>query len=255
MKNKLFLFFIFFFSSAHLFAADEMASSGPNILTKIAILGTIAILPYAVMLLTSYLKIVIVLGLLRNAIGVQQSPPSQVINGIALLMSIYVMYPVGVKMYEAIEPDVKAKAPTEFFSDVSATFIIDMIDKGKEPLKDFLNANTQKDHKTKFLKLAQKSFAKTGQSPKTSNVKEGDFIVLIPSFITSQLKSAFEIGVLIYLPFFVIDLVTSNVLLAMGMMMLSPLTIALPLKLLLIVMVDGWTVIIQGLVLSFAKHH
>jgi type III secretion protein R len=83
------------------------------------------------------------------------------------------------------------------------------------------------------------------------NLKPTDFIVVIPSFITSQLKAAFEIGVLIYLPFFVIDLVTSNILLAMGMMMLSPLTIALPLKLLLIVMVDGWTLIIQGLVLSF----
>jgi type III secretion protein R len=95
--------------------------------------------------------------------------------------------------------------------------------------------------------LAYRSFP--GDYQKT--LKPTDFIVLIPSFITSQLKAAFEIGVLIYLPFFVIDLVTSNILLAMGMMMLSPLTIALPLKLLLLVMVDGWTLIIQGLVLTF----
>ena len=98
-----------------------------------------------------------------------------------------------------------------------------------------------------FYQLAYKSFPENFRG----GLKTNDFIVLVPSFITSQLKAAFEIGVLIYLPFFVIDLVTSNILLAMGMMMLSPLTIALPLKLLLIVMVDGWTLIIQGLVLSF----
>lgn len=98
-----------------------------------------------------------------------------------------------------------------------------------------------------FYQLAYRSYPEEFRK----DLKPTDFIVLVPSFITSQLKAAFEIGVLIYLPFFVIDLVTSNILLAMGMMMLSPLTIALPLKLLLIVMVDGWTLIIQGLVLSF----
>jgi type III secretion protein R len=102
-------------------------------------------------------------------------------------------------------------------------------------------------HITGFYQLAYRSFPEDYRT----SLKPTDFIVLIPSFITSQLKAAFEIGVLIYLPFFVIDLVTSNILLAMGMMMLSPLTIALPLKLLLLVMVDGWTLIIQGLVLSF----
>jgi type III secretion protein R len=114
-------------------------------------------------------------------------------------------------------------------------------------MRDFLQRNTSAKHMNGFYQLAYKSFPDNFRG----NLKPNDFIILVPAFITSQLKAAFEVGVLIYLPFFVIDLVTSNILLAMGMMMLSPLTIALPLKLLLIVMVDGWTLIIQGLVLSF----
>jgi type III secretion protein R len=122
-----------------------------------------------------------------------------------------------------------------------------VIDISKEPMRDFLQRNTIGKHMTSFYQLAYRSFPEEFRA----SLKPSDFIILVPAFITTQLKAAFEIGVLIYLPFFVIDLVTSNILLAMGMMMLSPLTIALPLKLLLIVMVDGWTLIIQGLVLSF----
>ena len=125
--------------------------------------------------------------------------------------------------------------------------MIDVIDAGKEPLRDFIQRNTIGKHITSFYQLAYRSYPEEFKA----SLKPNDFIVLIPAFITSQLKAAFEIGVVIYLPFFVIDLVTSNILLAMGMMMLSPLTIALPLKLLLLVMVDGWTILIQGLVLTF----
>jgi type III secretion protein R len=124
---------------------------------------------------------------------------------------------------------------------------MDVLNAGKEPMRDFLQRNSNAAHISSFFSLAHRSFPEEFKA----SLKPADFIVLIPSFITSQLKGAFEIGVLIYLPFFVIDLVTSNILLAMGMMMLSPLTIALPLKLLLLVMVDGWTLIIQGLVLTF----
>ncbi|HSW72697.1 MAG TPA: EscR/YscR/HrcR family type III secretion system export apparatus protein, partial [Chlamydiales bacterium] len=107
--------------------------------------------------------------------------------------------------------------------------------------------NTTIKHMNSFYQIAYRIFPE----PYRTQLKNTDFIILIPSFITSQLKTAFEIGVLVYLPFFVIDLVVSNILLAMGMMMLSPLTIALPIKLLLLVMTDGWTVLIQGLVLSY----
>jgi type III secretion protein R len=219
----------------------------PSLTVELGVLAGLAILPYAVMLLTSYLKMVIVLSLLRSALGVQQSPPNQVINGIAILMSVYVMYPTGVAMYHAAGEYATQKAPEQLLSGPTITYIINVAERAKVPLREFLQRNTIGKHMTGFYQLAYRSFPEEYRK----TLKPNDFIVLIPAFITSQLKAAFEIGVLIYLPFFVIDLVTSNILLAMGMMMLSPLTIALPLKLLLIVMVDGWTLIIQGLVLSF----
>ncbi|NGX26435.1 MAG: Flagellar biosynthetic protein FliP [Chlamydiae bacterium] len=219
----------------------------PKLLTQLAVLAGLSILPFAVMLLTSYVKVVIVLSLLRNALGVQQSPPNQVLNGIALLVTLYVMFPTGLAMYDAAGDYIEKNQPKVLFSGPTATYIVNVADKAKEPLRLFLQRNTIGKNINGFYQLAYKTFPEDYRK----TLKPNDFIILIPAFITSQLKTAFEIGVLIYLPFFVIDLVTSNILLAMGMMMLSPLTIALPLKLLLLVMVDGWTIIIQGLTMSF----
>lgn len=227
-------------------AQTQTSGSPPALVTELAVLAGLSILPFAVLLLTSFTKIVIVLSLLRNALGVQQSPPNQVINGIAILMTIYVMYPTANLMYKEAE-SVFVSAPKDVLSQEGASYVINIATKAKEPLRQFLIKNTQAKHVATFYQLAQKSF---GPQLKTG-IGAQDFVVLIPSYITSQIKAAFEVGVLIYLPFFVIDLVVSNILLAMGMMMLSPLTIALPLKLLLIVMVDGWTLIIQGLVMSY----
>lgn len=260
MKNWILFIFclgLFIGSSSSLLAEDfplpdfQAAATEPNgpppLISQLSVLALLSILPFAVMLLTSYVKIVVVLSLLRNALGVQQSPPNQVLNGIALLMTVYVMFPTGLAMYNSAQTVLEKEAPTELFSGGGATYIMDIVEAGKNPLRDFLQRNCSAKHINSFYQLAYKSFPEEFKN----TLKPSDFIVLIPSFITSQLKAAFEIGVLIYLPFFVIDLVTSNILLAMGMMMLSPLTIALPLKLLLLVMVDGWTVIIQGLVLTF----
>ncbi len=222
-------------------------SLNPSMVTKLAVLAGLALLPFAIMLLTSFMKIVVVLSLLRQALGVQQTPPNQVLNGIALLMTIYVMFPTGLAMYKAAEPIIQTQSPQTVISDQSAAFILNVVDKAKEPLKSFLERNCSPKHLSSFYKLAYRLFPE----PYKSQLKQNDIIILIPSFITSQLKTAFEVGVLIYLPFFVIDLVVSNILLAMGMMMLSPLTIALPIKLLLLVIVDGWTVLIQGLAISF----
>src|SRR3990167_9791548 len=222
-------------------------SENPSMVTKLAVLAGLSLLPFAIMLLTSYMKIVVVLSLLRNALGVQQTPPNQVLNGIALLITIYVMFPTGLKMYSASQDVIMANPPQELMSSASAAYVVTVVDKAKEPLREFLERNCSPKHVKQFYALAYRIFPE----PFKTALKGRDFIVLIPSFITSQLKSAFEIGVLIYLPFFVIDLVVSNILLAMGMMMLSPLTIALPIKLLLLVMIDGWTILIQGLALSF----
>ena len=227
-------------------ASGEKGGGEPNVITMMAVITLVALLPYGVILLTSFLKIVIVLSLLRNALGVQQSPPNQALTGIALLMSIYVMFPTCVAMYDAGKEYITKDAPKDLFSQSSAVYIVD---KTKEPLKQFLVRNMTVSHQRNFYQLAYQSMPQDFKK----DLKMDDFIVLAPAYITSQLKGAFEIGVLIYLPFFVIDLVTSNILLAMGMMMLSPLTIALPLKLLLIVMTDGWTMVIQGLVQTYKQ--
>jgi type III secretion protein R len=236
---------IFLLLTSSVFAQE--AATPPSLVARMAILAGIALLPFAVMLLTSFIKIIIVLSLLRNALGVQQTPPNQVLNGIALLLTIYVMFPTGVAMYDASKDIIQRSNPQELFSSQAASDVIQIIEKAKEPMRSFLQRNSIAKHIRSFFNIAYKIFP----DPYKTELKPNDFIILIPSFITSQLKAAFEIGVLIYLPFFVIDLVTSNILLAMGMMMLSPLTIALPIKLLLLVMIDGWTILVQGLVLTF----
>lgn len=225
----------------------ELGEGYPDLTTQAAVLVFLALLPFLIMLLTSFIKIVITLTLLRSALGVQQTPPNQVINGIALILTIYVMYPTGMEMYHRAKPLFAEEVPKQLFSAGSAQLAIQVIDVAKEPLRQFLIRNARKQDIQGFYKIANKTFPDEARQ----SLQETDFIVVIPSFITTQIRAAFEIGVLIYLPFFVIDLVTSNILLAMQMMMLSPLSISLPLKLLLVVMIDGWTILVQGLVLSF----
>jgi type III secretion protein R len=219
----------------------------PSIVTQASVILLLSLLPYLVILLTAFIKIVVVLSLLRNALGIQQSPPNQVINGLALILSIYVMYPTGIQMYNAGKGIINSNSPQELVSRQTSEFIIELVNVTKEPLKAFLIRNTDSSHLKSFHQLINKVLP----PEEKGSISQTDFLIVIPSYITSQLKDAYEIGVLIYLPFFVIDLVVSNILLAMGMMMLSPLTIALPLKLLLLVMIDGWTILVQGLVLTF----
>ncbi|MFV0340192.1 MAG: type III secretion system export apparatus subunit SctR [Parachlamydiaceae bacterium] len=220
----------------------------PTLLTQAVTLSLLSLLPFLVMILSSFLKIVIVLSLLRNALGVQQAPPNQIINGIAFMLSLFVMYPTGLKMYDAaIQVIEKTKAPDSLVSTESSTYILNVASSVKDPLKDFLKKNSLIKHQGLFYRMAYRTLPEANRE----SIKPDDLMVLVPSFITSQLKDAFEIGVLIYIPFFVIDLVTSNILLAMGMMMLSPVTISMPLKLFLLVMLDGWTLLIEGLVTTF----
>jgi len=252
MKTKklaivLSIFFIMFASSIFAQGAQIQTAEQPSLVTKLGVLAGFALLPFAIMLLTSFMKIIIVLSLFRSALGVQQTPPNQVLTGLALILTIYVMFPTGLAMYNASQNVIQKASPTPVFSSEAAQQLIGIIDASKEPLKNFLQKNSSVKHLRGFYQMAYKIFPE----PYKSGLKPTDLIVIMPSFITSQLKSAFEIGVLIYLPFFVIDLVTSNILLAMGMMMLSPLTIALPIKLLLLVMIDGWTILVQGLVMTF----
>lgn len=220
----------------------------PTPVTQAAAIVFMSLLPFIVMILTSFIKIVVVLSLLRNALGVQQAPPNQVLNGIAFLLSVYVMFPTGVEMYDAAKHVMaKQNVPESLFSADSAVYLLEVIDAAKEPFRQFLTDNSLVSQREAFFTTIYRVMPNDYRSI----LKPDDFMVLIPSFIATQLKAAFEIGVLIYIPFFVIDLVVSNILLAMGMMMLSPVTIAMPLKLFLIVMLDGWTLLIQGLVATF----
>lgn len=220
----------------------------PSLITQGVVLTLLSLLPFIIMILTSFMKIVIVLSLLRSALGVQQAPPNQIINGVAFMLSLFVMYPTAIKMYEAAnETIVHTRAPDSIISPESATYIIALARDGGEPLREFLKKNSTVKHQALFYRMAYRVLPENYRP----ELKPDDFIILVPSYITSQLKDAFEIGVLIYIPFFVIDLVTSNILLAMGMMMLSPVTISMPLKLFLLVMLDGWTLLIEGLVSTF----
>ncbi len=220
----------------------------PSLVTQAILLSLLSLLPFIIMILTSFLKIVVVLSLLRSALGVQQAPPNQVINGVAFLLSLFIMYPTGVKMYEAAQSVMgQTPVPSSFLSPTSSTYVISVAKAAAEPLRDFLKRNSSGRHQALFYRLIYRGLPEDFRE----DLKPDDFIILVPSYITGQLKDAFEIGVLIYIPFFVIDLVTSNILLAMGMMMLSPVTISMPLKLFLLVMLDGWTILIEGLVKTF----
>lgn len=220
----------------------------PSMITQAIVLSSLSMLPFIIMVLSSFLKIVVVLSLLRSALGVQNAPPNQIINGVAFMLSLFIMYPTALKMYEAVDRTMmESPVPDSFASPDSTTYIIKVAKEASVPMLDFLKRNSSVTHQTLFYRMAYKVLPEEYRE----NLKPEDAIVLVPSYITSQLKGAFEIGVLIYIPFFVIDLVTSNILLAMGMMMLSPVTISMPLKLFLLVMLDGWTILIQGLVSTF----
>ncbi len=202
--------------------------------------GLLALVPTLVAVTTSFLKIAIVMVLVRNALGVQQVPPNIAMYGLALILTAYVMAPVGNRMYDAITEQPHALRSPEA--------VVKVLRAGAEPMRDFFQRNAKAEHREFFVRSAQRVWG-----PELAReVKPADFLVLLPAFVVSELTSAFQIGFLLYLPFVVIDLIVSNILLAMGMMMVSPVTISLPLKLFLFVAVDGWTRMIQGLVLSYA---
>lgn len=229
-------------------SVESASALRPTLITQAVALTLLSLSPFIIMILSSFLKIVIVLGLLRSALGVQQAPPNQIINGVALMLSLFVMYPVAMKMYSASQDAIhRLKAPESFVSPQASAYVIEIASAAKEPLREFLKRNSSVKHQALFYRIAYKGLPEEYKA----GLKPDDFMIVVPAYITSQLKDAFEIGVLIYIPFFVIDLVTSNILLAMGMMMLSPVTISMPLKLFLLVMLDGWTLLIEGLVNTF----
>jgi type III secretion protein R len=198
----------------------------------------LAVVPFLVIMLTSYLKLVVVLAILRNAIGIQNVPPAHVVNGLALILTIYIMSPVITKGYEAMQkPQMKGK-----------NTLASVIEASKEPLREFLMKHASRAERIFFVKSAHNIWPEE----QAATLTDRDLLVLIPAFTVSELTEAFKIGFFIYLPFVVIDMVVSTVLLAMGMMMVPPSTISVPLKLLLLVLMDGWVKLIHSLILTYS---
>lgn len=211
-------------------------------------LALLALLPLAAVMTTSFLKIAVVFALVRNALGVQQVPPNMALYGLAAILSVYVMGPVVMQVSQELRaareqpaPSLPGRQPDQ----VGA--MLDAVARGAEPMRAFMLKNSKPEQRDFFVRTARHLWGET----QASELREDDLIVLVPAFLVSELTAAFQIGFLLYLPFVIIDLIVSNILLAMGMMMVSPVTISMPLKLFLFVMVDGWTRLIQGLVLSY----
>ena len=207
------------------------ASSGLTVKSQILVLMTIlGLLPVMVMMMTSFTRFVIVLSLLRQALGLQQGLPNRIITGVALILTLLVMRPVGTQVWnEAFVPYDKDKITLE-----------QALKTAEVPLSRFMLAQTSK---TALAQIAHLSGEPEAMAP-----MDRAFTVKLAAFVLSELKSAFQIGCMLFIPFLIIDLVVSSVLMAMGMMMLSPLVISLPFKLLLFVLVDGWTLTVNTLV-------
>jgi flagellar biosynthesis protein FliP len=195
----------------------------------------LSFLPALLLLMTGFTRIVIVLGLLRQALGTQAAPPNQVIVGLSLFLTFFVMGPTLDKVYaEAYQP----------FAENRIAFD-EALKRGEAPMRAFMLKQTRQTDVQLFAKLAKLPADVTGEAV--------PFKVLVPAFVTSELKSAFQIGFMIFIPFLVIDMVVASVLMSLGMMMLSPVLVALPFKLMLFVLADGWNLLLGSLAASFAQ--
>ncbi|MCX4024645.1 type III secretion system export apparatus subunit SctR [Endozoicomonas sp. SM1973] len=211
----------------------------PEPFTLVVVLGLVSLIPFIAVMATSFVKLAVVFSLLRNALGIQQIPPNMALYGLALILTLYIMAPVGFAIHDHfIENPINLE-------DKQA--ISKIVDSGLNPYREFLLEHSDESERT-FFKDAAANLWPDNYSERLS---EDSLLILMPAFTLSELTDAFKMGFLLYLPFIAIDLIISNILLAMGMMMVSPVTISLPFKLLLFVLLDGWTRLTHGLVLSY----
>ena len=202
-------------------------------LQTLILLTSLTFLPAVLLMMTAFTRIIIVLSLLRQALGTLQSPPNQVLIGLSLFLTFFVMAPVFDKINnEALQP---------YLADQMN--VMQALEKGSGPLKQFMLQQTRQEDLALFVKLSK---TPPLQGPEAVPLK-----VLVPAYVISELKTAFQIGFVIFIPFLIIDMVVASVLMSMGMMMLSPVTISFPFKLMLFVLVDGWNLLIASLVQSF----
>ena len=221
-----------------------------------------SLLPFVAMIATSYLNIVVVMSLIRNALGIQSIPPNMVINALAMILTFYIMAPVLSESWDIAKTEMAARKPAAEVragqtgarsagqpADPSALAPdLAAVSAASEPFRTWLSNHTPERQRAFFVRTAEQLWGKDGEP---AEIDHESFYILIPSFCVGELTKAFQIGFLVYLPFIAIDIIVSNILLAMGMMMVSPVTISLPFKLLLFVMVDGWTLLVQGLIRGY----
>ncbi|MCE3044269.1 flagellar type III secretion system pore protein FliP [Legionella sp. 16cNR16C] len=222
-----------FAASADTSFLGAMSFNQETIAPALKVFGLLTVLslaPSILIMLTSFTRIVVVLSMLRTALGLQQTPPNTVLMSLALFLTFYTMMPVGKVLYsEAYQPFMEQKINFEL-----------AIDKAKEPIKQFLLHQTREKDLQLLLELAKE--------PLPDNIDEIKLLQLIPAFLLSELQTAFQIGFMIFLPFLLIDLIVSGLLMTMGMMMLPPASLSVPIKILVFVLINGWDIVIQSLV-------
>ncbi len=197
------------------------------------ILTLMALAPTLILMVTSFTRIIIVFSLLKQAMGLQQTPPAQVIVSLALILTIFIMEPYGKKSWEdAIKPYMDEKIGYEI-----------ALEKGIKPFKEFMIKNTRESDLALFYRIKKE--------PNPKSIDDVQLTLLMPAFIVSELRTAFEIGFLIFLPFLVIDIIVASILMSLGMMMLPPVMISLPIKIIFFIIIDGWQLIIGNLAQSF----
>jgi type III secretion protein R len=212
-----------------------------NILPIFLAIVAFGLIPLFVVSMTSFVKVSIVLFLIRNALGIQQTPPNLVLYAIALVLTLYVSSPML--------NEINARLSTASIDTTKIEGLQEAMNQIKQPVKEYLTRFSHPDERKFFVAATERVW---GAQTRT-NVQEDDILILMPAFVSSELTRAFEIGFLLYLPFLVVDLVISNILMAMGMIMVSPTLISIPLKLFLFVTVDGWSRLLHGLILSYGS--
>ncbi len=202
-------------------------------LQVLLLMTLLTLLPAAVLMMTAFTRIVIVLGILRQAIGTAQTPSNQVIIGLAFFLTLFVMTPVLEDVYSnAVDPYLSEEMAAD-----------EALEAAQQPFREFMASQTRDEDLALFLRISD--------NQGVESIEDVPFTVLVPAFMTSELKTAFQIGFILYLPFLVVDLVVSSTLMSMGMLMLSPMIISLPFKIMLFVLVDGWSLVMGTLAASF----
>ena len=208
------------------------------------VLAVLSLLPFVLVMCTSFLKIAVVLSIVRNALGTPQVPPTTVVTGLAIVLTAFIMAPTGAAVLKEVRPVLGQGPGAGLTSAASVDAMIAAAERAREPVRAFLLKHAHERDRASLLQMARRM----RPAAERAAVSDRDFMVLAPAFVLSELTEAFLIGFLLFVPFLVIDMLVANLLMALGMQMLSPNTVSLPFKLLLFVLVDGWRLLARGLI-------